>query len=65
MTASPTTPPSGRHETDPPDVRLVVLAGIQILSRIIDRPELDAEDLARLRAYVRALVRLRNHLGEP
>ena len=55
MTASP-------HETDPPAVRLVVRAGIVALSRVLDRGRVDAEDLARLAAYVRALQRLADHL---
>ena len=50
------------QEPDPPEIRLVLRAGIVALSRVLDREHVDAEDLARLAAYVRALKRLREHL---
>lgn len=50
------------QEPDPPDVRLTVIAGIAILSRVLDRERIDTEDIARMHAYLRALKRLRAHL---
>jgi hypothetical protein len=62
MTTTP--PPSGIQEPDPPDVRLTIRAGIAILSRIIDRPDMSMDDLSRVVAYLRALRRLDRHLED-
>ena len=52
------------QEPDPPDPRLVALAGIAILSRVLERDALDGSDRARLGAFLRALKRLRDHLED-
>ena len=53
------------QEPDPPDPRLVALAGIRILSRILNKGGTEPDDLLRLAAFVAVLERLRDHLGEP
>jgi hypothetical protein len=53
------------QEPDPPEVALVVRAGIVILGRIVEHRALWPDDLPRLAAYTRALERLERHLDGP
>jgi hypothetical protein len=55
-------PTDGPQEDDPPSVRLAVRAGIAIIGRILDQGDVGGDDLRRLAAYRRALLRLRDHL---
>lgn len=53
------------QEPDAPDPRLVALAGIRILSRVLDKGGTEPDDLLRIAAYIGALERFRDSLGEP
>ena len=50
------------QEPDPPEIRLVIRAGLVIIERILARRALTPDDLPRLAAYVHALDRLERHL---
>lgn len=54
---------AGPQDNDPPDVRLVLRAGIAITGAVLRAGAVDDDDLERLAAFRRAMVRLRDHLN--